>query len=324
MLKPLRGSGLRRRAANLTTAIIPNLITLGNAVCGFVALTLISRVEVDLDNLRKAAWCIILGMLFDVFDGRVARMTGTTSNFGAQLDSFSDLVTFGLAPAGLMLTLHDTLVVRGGPWHQIVWVFGLAYFLGAMLRLARFNTEHDESESAHLCFKGMPTPGAAGCIAGLVLVYFWLHKWESWELRELAVVRPEWVEVAKVWIARVLPFAAFLAGYAMVSNRLFYPHFASVLVNRRHSFDTFVYMVFGLMVAFLMIEPFLCVAFVGYMLWTPISTLYRVVIRRQGWMPAELIASSGADELHEETETDADDRESTSSKSAPPSAGPGI
>ncbi len=97
------------------TAIIPNLITIGNAVCGFVALSLIAGMRIDeagvenpenIAKLAKAAWFILLGMVFDVFDGRVARMTGGTSSLGAQLDSLSDLVTFGIAPAGLVVATH--------------------------------------------------------------------------------------------------------------------------------------------------------------------------------------------------------------------------
>lgn len=257
-------------------ALLPNLITLGNAVCGFWALALVAGVDPEnvdsLDKLGKAAWLILAGMIFDVFDGRVARMTGSTSNLGAQLDSLSDLVTFGLAPAALMMKLSQT-VYPGGPWVKIVFLLGLAYFLGALLRLARFNVEHDEADEAHTCFKGMPTPAAAGCIAGLVVAYFWLDSWSAWELRSLAETRPEWVATAKSWIARSLPYLAFLCGYAMVSNRLFYPHVATQLFERRQHFDTLAYLVFGAVLAVTMLEPLLGALFIGYLLWTPIRTL---------------------------------------------------
>ena len=124
------------------TAIIPNLITVGNAVCGFVALSLIAGMRIDEagvenpENLAKAAWFILLGMVFDVFDGRVARMTGGTSSLGAQLDSLADLVTFGIAPAGLVVATHRLVTQSHPAWGKVVWVFGLAYFIGAMLRLA--------------------------------------------------------------------------------------------------------------------------------------------------------------------------------------------
>jgi len=281
-----------RRLKEATSTVIPNLITLANAVCGFLALTFIAgafpssvgidpgTIDASLAGLEKAAWFILLGMLFDVFDGRVARMTGSTSNLGAQLDSLADLVTFGVAPAGLMIAMHRS-IVGSGPWDKVVWAFGLAFFLGATLRLARFNVEHDDSEEAHVCFKGMPTPAAAGCMAGLTIVYFWLHKWSSWELRVLADTAPQWVDATAVGLVRTMPFFAFLSGYAMVSNRLFYPHFASQLLQRRQSFDTLAYLVFGITLCLVLFEPALGLGFLAYMLWTPIRTLWKMSPRVQ-------------------------------------------
>ncbi len=264
------------------TAMVPNMITTGNAVCGFIALAYIAASDfrdgqfVHPEYLRHAAWLILAGMVFDVFDGRVARLTGGTSDFGAQLDSLADLVTFGLAPAGLVISLNR--VVSWQPaWQKITWVFGLAYFLGAILRLARFNAEHDESEEAHLCFKGIPTPAAAGTVAGLVLVYFWLSDWSSWELRTLSHVPPEWVAPALSIVPALLPFVAFMLGFAMVSSRLIYPHVASHFFARRNSFDTFVYLLFGVLLAVVMVEPILCLLFLGYMLWTPLTLLFGAV-----------------------------------------------
>ncbi len=282
-----------RRIKEASSSVIPNLITLGNAVCGFLALSFIATatgevavervaggaaVDAPLAGLEKAAWLIMLGMVFDVFDGRIARLTGSTSSLGAQLDSLADLVTFGVAPAGLMIAMHRS-VVGTGPWDKVIWAFGLAYFLGATLRLARFNDEHDESEDseeAHLCFKGMPTPAAAGCMAGLTIVYFWADKWKSWELRALADAAPAWSEGVATGLVRTMPFVAFLSGYAMVSNRLFYPHFASQLLQRRQSFDTLAYLVFGLTLCLVMFEPVLGFGFLAYMLWTPIRTLLKI------------------------------------------------
>lgn len=264
------------------TAAIPNLITIGNAVCGFVALTLIAATEirdgsiVNPSYLRHAAWCILLGMIFDVFDGRVARMTGGTSSLGAQLDSLADLVTFGLAPAGLVVALNRAVAPHPA-WQKVAWVFGLAYFLGALLRLARFNAEHGPEEEDHLCFQGLPTPAAAGTVAGLVLVYFWLTEWRSWELRAIADTVPAWVSVWAPDIPRMLPFIAFSLGFTMVSSYLAYPHLASQLLGRRQSFDAFVYLVFGVTLAVVMVEPILCLVFLGYVLFTPFRMLSGVV-----------------------------------------------
>lgn len=260
--------------------LLPNLITMGNAVCGFVALTLVAGIHIEegevagLENLKSAAWCILLGMIFDVFDGRVARMTGGTSGIGAQLDSLADLVTFGLAPAGLVVTLNRVASTGHPAWKSVVWVFGLAYFLGAMLRLARFNDEHSPDEEDHLCFKGLPTPAAAGVVSGLVLVFFWLKEWKSWELTQIADSPPAFAASMQGAIPALLPFLAFFLGFAMVSNRFTYPHIASGLVARKQSFDTFVYIVFGVVLAAVMVEPILCLVFLGYLFWTPISRVF--------------------------------------------------
>ncbi|MGE3167048.1 MAG: phosphatidylcholine/phosphatidylserine synthase [Planctomycetota bacterium] len=260
-------------------AVIPNLITIGNAVCGFVALTMIAAAEIH-DGilrppaaLRYAAWSILLGMIFDVFDGRVARMTGATSSLGAHLDSLADLVTFGLAPAGLIVTLNRVVAWQPA-WQNVAWVFGLAYFLGALLRLARFNAESGPAEEDHLCFRGLPTPAAAGCVAGLVLVYFWLSDWRSWELRAIAETTPAVLDPYLQSIPKLLPFVGFFLGFIMVSSYLRYPHFASQLLARKQSFDTLVYLVFGVTLSVVMVEPILCLAFMGYVFWTPLSMLF--------------------------------------------------
>lgn len=266
-------------------ALLPNLFTVGNAICGFVALTWIANTQIEdgqilnPQNLRNAAWAILLGMACDVLDGRIARFTGATSELGAQLDSLADLVTFGLAPAAFVATLH-----RVGNWHpawqQVAWVFGLAYFLGALLRLARFNVEHGPEEEQHLCFKGLPTPGAAGAVAGVVLVYSWLRDWSSWELRFFSPTRPDWVQPIVTLIPMLLPFLAFALGFAMVSSRLAYPHLASQMLGRRHSFDTFVTLVFGAILAVVLLEPIIFLTFFGYILWTPLVFGVRLLARR--------------------------------------------
>ncbi|MGB1071011.1 MAG: CDP-alcohol phosphatidyltransferase family protein, partial [Planctomycetota bacterium] len=138
---------------NRRVAFIPNTITLCNAVCGFIALTLIAGSleggsSDPLERLEQAAWFILAGMLFDVFDGKVARVTGGGTTLGAQLDSLADLVSFGLAPAGLALAMfhHSEANDFVTPLGKMMWLFSLAYFLGALLRLARFNSVKAEKD----------------------------------------------------------------------------------------------------------------------------------------------------------------------------------
>ncbi len=261
------------------SVVLPNLITIGNGICGFAALVKIFKVRieagefVDYGFFVTAAWLVILGMVFDVFDGKVARLSGKTSDLGAQLDSFSDLVTFGLAPALLVVRLN--MVYNKFWWGNLVWLFGLAYFVGAMLRLARFNAENEHDPSAHLCFKGLPSPAAAGCIVSLVIFYFYIQDFgKSKELVFLAqYISPQALKTAVGWIPPALPFLALLLGFIMVSNRLKYEHIAGRIFNRSHTFDYFAYLIFGLILLVTMLltvpEVILPLAFIGYLLYTP-------------------------------------------------------
>ena len=261
-------------------AVIPNIITLCNAVCGFIALTLIAGSLVSgevptLERLNQAAWFILAGMLFDVFDGKVARATGGGTSLGAQLDSLADLVTFGLAPAGLALALHHNAETDADPLSRLMWVFCLAYFLGALLRLARFNSVRDgEHEEEHLAFEGMPTPGAAGVVASLVLVYFWLGAWSSWDLKIISAEKPAPLDGYLQLIPEYLPVICFLIGYLMVSNRVSYSHVATVMFSRGMHFDRFVTMIFGATLVVFFAEPLMFLIFFGYAVWPLFRWIY--------------------------------------------------
>jgi CDP-diacylglycerol--serine O-phosphatidyltransferase len=109
-------------------------------------------------------------MLLDAIDGKVARMVGGASSFGAQLDSFSDMITFGVAPAVLVKVLieHEGPLYAswGNPWDnpRIHFIAAATFSLMAMLRLARFNLETEPDASTHKMFSGLPSPGAAGSV----------------------------------------------------------------------------------------------------------------------------------------------------------------
>jgi CDP-diacylglycerol--serine O-phosphatidyltransferase len=261
--------------------VLPNLITIGNGICGFAAVVRLMKVqpgvdgfsELDLHLFTGAAWLVMLGMLFDVFDGRVARLSGTTSSIGAQLDSLCDLVTFGLAPALMVVRLN---MIEPPQWQYLVWFFCLAYFLGAMLRLARFNDENEHDEAAHLCFKGLPSPAAAGCMASLVLFFSYATLGEQRELKALA----PWVPASTVrelvsWVPTVLPLVALVLGWTMVTTRLNYDHVASRFFHRKQSFEFVVYLVFGGLLLAMFPEVSLPAIFVGYLLFTPAQHVWR-------------------------------------------------
>src|SRR5690606_5060786 len=189
------------------------------------------------ENFTIAAYLVLLGMIFDVFDGKLARTFGGGSELGAQLDSLCDLVTFGLVPAVMILRMNlepasggSALDAGGvGPWQKVVWFLALAYFLGALLRLARFNVENAPDESAHLAFKGLPSPAAAGCVASLVTFQRYILKFDANELQWIErwlspSLRQTISDQIAPGIKYVLAFLAPVLGFAMVSDRIRFAH----------------------------------------------------------------------------------------------------
>ncbi len=166
-----------------TIAVFPTLLTLGNLMCGFFAIVVASRIDkpetlldtvtmVDTQNVMISGWLIFLAMVFDGLDGYVARLARTTSDFGAQLDSLCDMVSFGVAPGFLMVKMCPRFTY----WHdQAVWVIAAAFAACAALRLARFNVETNDDDD-HLYFSGLPSPAAAAVIAGFAIAFFTLRK----------------------------------------------------------------------------------------------------------------------------------------------------
>lgn len=173
----------RGRPRLIAVQVLPTLITLGNVLSGFLAISYVadawghptgSAIErAARETLYvRAAWVIFLGMLCDTLDGRVARLTGAESAFGAELDSLADMITFGVAPALLGKSVAQD--VFGSFLHpKLATLLAMIYVLGAALRLARYNVESARvSTPGHVTkvFRGLPSPGAAGVIASLVLL----------------------------------------------------------------------------------------------------------------------------------------------------------
>ena len=176
-----------------TIAVLPTLFTLGNLVCGFFAIVVASRVERPLTdrippepggvvvafdsndpthNIMLSGWLIFLGMIFDALDGHVARLARTSSDFGAELDSLCDVVSFGVAPGFLLVKMCPYLAY----YHpEAIWVIAAALPVCAALRLARFNVE-TPADDDHLSFSGLPSPAAAGSIAGFAILFYTLRR----------------------------------------------------------------------------------------------------------------------------------------------------
>ncbi|MEE8169031.1 MAG: phosphatidylcholine/phosphatidylserine synthase [Phycisphaerae bacterium] len=192
--KSKRRRGDRRLKA---VAVLPSLATLGNLVCGFGAIYLcLLSIGAAGDDLAKptlnnprmeswfptylaiAAYLLFLAMFFDVLDGALARLTRKTTDFGAQLDSLADMVSFGVAPALLVLVIARPSVIPladsgwlARTWWRTEWVMLAVYVCCAAIRLARFNVEHVKDEWGHRFFRGLPSPGAAAAVCTIVILH---------------------------------------------------------------------------------------------------------------------------------------------------------
>ncbi|MEC7775196.1 MAG: CDP-alcohol phosphatidyltransferase family protein [Planctomycetota bacterium] len=264
-------------------SLFANLLTIGNGVCGFAALIKLSQLQlaednslVNPENLVFSGYLILLGMLFDAFDGKVARMVKGSTELGAQLDSLCDLITFGLVPAFMIFQMQLGTSPR---WMNVVWFFSLAYFLGALLRLARFNVENSPEEEAHLCFKGLPSPAAAGCVASLVIFQNYVLKAEQAEIKWVSenLFSIESMKTFVTAISYALPFLGVFLGFTMVSSRLKFEHVGSRIFGKSHSWEFFVSLIFAALLLAIVPEVFLPLAFIGYLVWTPVMFLFRLV-----------------------------------------------
>src|SRR5476649_1840743 len=164
---------------------LPNLLTAGNLFCGFVALTKI--VEADPNSLeyfgqiKLALGFILLACIFDLFDGRVARMGGVESPFGREFDSLADLISFGVAPAFLVqrVVLRDAFIDYP-QLNQVSWFIASIYLLCGAFRLARFNClAAMPNSSVSKDFLGFPIPSAAGLVASLTLLIIHFNEKEK-------------------------------------------------------------------------------------------------------------------------------------------------
>ncbi|GAA5133271.1 CDP-diacylglycerol--serine O-phosphatidyltransferase [Prosthecobacter algae] len=156
--------------------VLPTMMTAGNILAGFVAILQIfkGREGAITEHYYWAIIAILAACLFDVLDGRVARLGGQESPFGRELDSIADIVSFGVAPA---LLVHDIVLSNIEKPAGLGWLIACAYLVCGAMRLARFNciaASDDKTNSKH--FRGCPIPAAAGVIASLTLLMLWLDE----------------------------------------------------------------------------------------------------------------------------------------------------
>src|SRR5438445_4313108 len=180
---PPKAPPMAQTDARLKIYFLPNLMTAGNLICGFVALTKIVAVsDEDLANgnfvqIKWALFYILLACIFDLLDGRLARMGGHDSPFGREFDSLADLISFGAAPAFLVhrIVLKDVF----GPHLEMGWFIASVYLICGAFRLARFNCLAAAGGGGGNEFLGFPIPSAAGLVSSITLFLLWLddHDW---------------------------------------------------------------------------------------------------------------------------------------------------
>lgn len=194
---------------------MPNLFTSGSLFCGFYAIIASFN-----GKYLIAAVAIMIAIVFDGIDGKVARLTRTTSRFGVEYDSLSDLVAFGVAPAILAFSwaLH--------PFEKWGWLAAFLYVACGALRLARFNVQFDTIEPRH--FRGLPVPAAASLIAATILLFYRLG-------------------IKGVGANLCILFLLFPLSFLMVSN-IRYPSFKDLALLKRKPFNTLVAMILTIVV----------------------------------------------------------------------------
>jgi CDP-diacylglycerol--serine O-phosphatidyltransferase len=198
--------------------LLPNLFTTGALFAGFYAV-----VQAMNGRFEHAAVAIFIAMVLDGLDGRVARMTHTQSAFGAEYDSLSDMVSFGVAPA---LVIYEFALQGMG---KLGWIAAFVYCAGAALRLARFNTQLDVVTDKRF-FQGMPSPSAAALVAGFV-----------WVMVEYGIAGHD-----VRWLATVV---ALFGGLTMVSN---FRYYSGKEINLRKSVPFFVILL--IVLAFILVS----------------------------------------------------------------------
>lgn len=225
--------------------LIPSLITAGNMGLGFFSMTASIRGEWSL-----AAWCTLGSILLDIFDGRIARWTRTTSKFGVEFDSLADWISFGIAPA-LMMYL---LVLKS--YGRIGFAITLLFVICGALRLARFNLKSFSEEEASPYFVGLPIPAAGGILASFVILY---DIWSAGKkARTIALVMKQIPT-----FFHVLPGVVFLLSILMVSN-LRYSTFKRMDLFKPRSLRAFLITILVCLMIYIYPQNTIFILFLGY------------------------------------------------------------
>ena len=225
--------------------LLPTMFTVGNLFCGYSSL-----VESFQGAVERAAVFIIIAGILDGLDGRIARLTGTTSEFGVQFDSLADIVSFGIAPA--LLAYRWAL----GSFDRLGWLIAFIFVVCTAMRLARFNIQKKVGEKRH--FAGLPSPMAAGALAAMAFAF-------------PEIPADNWASVA---------LAVFVAVLAlMMISRVRYRSFKEFDLRSRRSY-VYVLPLAAMVVAIGIYPKWALVTLSGtYLLSAPVGSLWRLVVR---------------------------------------------
>jgi CDP-diacylglycerol---serine O-phosphatidyltransferase len=271
-----------RRAYIRSVYFLPSLATLGNALCGFGAMYAAALVgpggglgRDPLANLfahggfQAAAYLVFLAMVFDALDGRLARLARHTTDFGGQLDSLADVVSFGCAPAFIALKLLHFYEPDFPPTiSRAIWGIGALYVCCAAIRLARFNVSNEHGEQHHFSFLGLPSPGAAGTVAALILMQQDLGRGTAAFYQDLSSI-----------CVAVLPVVVLCCALLMVSN-IRYPHMVNRYMRGRRSIGRLIMVV---AVVLLLVVAHQYVLGIGTLVYAASGPFSWMVVRIRRW-----------------------------------------
>ena len=231
--------------------LLPNLMTAGNLFCGFAAVLCIYDGAQDIDFLiaakkfHDAIWFILLACVFDLLDGRLARLGGHESAFGREFDSLADIVSFGMAPA---LLVYQIVL---GEFRNLGWMVAFVYLACGALRLARFNCVSANGNGAvDKNFSGFPIPAAAGTIASITLFMLWLDQGQHTIGR---------------WKYALPPLMLFLSF--MMFSKFRYPSFKAVNWRTKQSLPRFLFVIAVLAVTVKFYQWMAAILFLTYLLY---------------------------------------------------------
>jgi CDP-diacylglycerol--serine O-phosphatidyltransferase len=262
--------------------LFPSLLTLCNLSAGIIAIIFSAN-----DRFSAAAWSIIAGIILDMTDGRVARWMGATSQFGLELDSLADLVTFGVAPSLLMYQL--ALQPLGRPGYMIAVFFVLT----AALRLARYNLRAQSIEPPPSFFVGLPVPAAAGILASFVLSY------ELFDSDNITVKTIPMVMQRMPFFFRFAPVMMLLLSFLMISQ-VHYGNFKKLKLARPKSLQSLTLMAAGILLIVTYPQNTIFIIFSLYLLsglWMFALRFYRA---RRDRRLARLMRRRSTDQPHPE------------------------